>query len=148
MKYMRGIVAQHPSYSVDHNGQLVACIESCSSASASASACADVCLSQPHADEMATCIRMNLDLSDIASATARVLTRHVGHLTQAVVVQVNALAVMALACAIECDQQEKEHTVLCAQACRALVEACNHVTGSSSQAEASEKGVDQEAALH
>ncbi len=149
MKFMRGIIAKHPSYDGAHNGELVACIEACMNTAAASAACADACLAEAQVAEMVTCIRLNLDCADLCAATARILSRHVGHLTQAVVAQVNALAAVVLACGLECTQHAErfEHCDLCAQACRLCAEACRHLAGASAQARATERGVDQEAAL-
>ena len=150
MRYMRGIVAKHPSYPADHNGELVACIEACFSAAAATAACTDACLADPHADVMATCIRLNMDACDLAGASARILTRHIGHLTQAVIAQVNTLAAVLQACAVECSQHGDafEHCAICAEACRACAESCRRLSGASAGVQATPKGIDQESALH
>lgn len=150
MKYMRAIISNHPSYAADHNGELVACIEACMGAMAASAACADACLAEPDATEMTTCIRLNLDCSDLCAATGRILTRHVGHLTQEVIAQVNALAAVVAACGRECGQHAKdnEHCGICAQACSVCVEACRHLAGASTVVKATARGIEQGAALH
>ena len=74
---------------------------------------------------MRTCIRRDLDCADIATTTASVLSRQVAMDLGLVRVVLEACAVAAKKCAIECEQHadHHEHCRICAQACEALYAA-------------------------
>ncbi|HYH26567.1 MAG TPA: four-helix bundle copper-binding protein [Blastococcus sp.] len=112
--------------------KLRACIEACMECAQACTACADACLSEDSVAELTTCIRTNLDCSDVCDATGRVLSRHTGYdanLTRAVL---EACAAACTACGDECGAHAEmhEHCRVCAESCRRCEQACRELIGS------------------
>ena len=118
------MITSHPDRALDANA-LVACIEAAHDCAAACTACADACLAEEDVAALRTCIRRDLDCADIATTTASVLSRQVAMDLGLVRVVLEACAVAAKKCAIECQQHadHHEHCRICAQACEALYAA-------------------------
>jgi hypothetical protein len=118
------MIASHPDRALDADA-LAACIEAAHACAAACTACADACLAEDDVASMRACIRRDLDCSDIATATAAVLSRQVAMDLGLVRVVLEACAVAAKRCAVECElhADAHEHCRLCAQACTNLYAA-------------------------
>lgn len=55
--------------------KLAECIGACFECAQACTACADACLGEKMVADLAACIRMDLDCSDICAATGNILTR-------------------------------------------------------------------------
>ncbi|WP_129842420.1 four-helix bundle copper-binding protein [Streptomyces sp. RFCAC02] len=106
---------------------LARCIQECEQCAQTCTACADACLSEEHVEELATCVRLDLDCADVCDITSRLLSRHTGGRSDLTRAQVQACALACAACATECERHAAmhEHCRLCAEACRACERACN-----------------------
>ena len=103
---------------------VAAAIDAASACATVCTACASACLSE--AEDMAVCVRDDLDCADICTATARVLAR-LNRSDKAVVTTLLAACIEAcVQCAASCGphREHHEHCALCEQACRACEAAC------------------------
>jgi hypothetical protein len=118
------MIKSHPDLALEPDA-LVACIESAQAAVTACTACADACLAEDDVAAMRACIRRDLDVADIAGTTARVLARQVALDPGLVRVLLEACAVAAKKCAVECEEHAgaHEHCRICAQACTDLYAA-------------------------
>ena len=88
------------------------------------SACASACLSE--GEDMAVCVRDDLDCADLCTATARVLAR----LNRSDKVLTTSLLAACIEACVECaascapHREHHEHCALCEQACLACEAAC------------------------
>jgi len=105
--------------------ELVAAVIDAANACATAcSACASACLSE--GEDMAVCVRDDLDCADICTATARVLAR-LNRSDKAVTTSLLAACIeVCVQCAASCGphRDHHEHCALCEQACLACESAC------------------------
>jgi hypothetical protein len=117
------MIKSHPDLALDPDA-LVTCIDAARQAQTAAIACADADLAEDVA-AMRTCIRRCLDAADVASTTAAVLSRQVAMDLGLVRVVLEACAVAAKRCAVECELHADmhEHCRVCAQACGDLYAA-------------------------
>ncbi|MER5475526.1 four-helix bundle copper-binding protein [Streptomyces sp. NPDC002734] len=105
--------------------KLTACVEECVSCGQVCTACADACLSEDMVDELATCVRSDLDCADVCGTTARVLSRHTGSDVDVTRAMLTACAAACRACGEECAHHtQHDHCRLCAAACRSCEDAC------------------------
>jgi hypothetical protein len=118
------MISSHPDRTLDADA-LVACIEAAQACATACTACADACLAEDDVASMRTCIRRDLDCADIATTTASVLSRQVAMDLGLVRVVLEACAVAAKRCAVECELHADmhDHCRLCAQACTSLYSA-------------------------
>ena len=58
-----------------YQAKLSACIEACLECAQACTACADACLAEDKVAELAQCIRLNADCSDICTTAGNVLSR-------------------------------------------------------------------------
>ena len=118
------MIKSHPDLALDPDA-LVACIEAGRLAGTAATACADACLAEDDVADLRTCIRRCLDAADLGGATAGVLSRQVAMDLGLVRVLLEACAVAAKRCAVECELHADlhEHCRVCAQACGDLYAA-------------------------
>jgi hypothetical protein len=114
------IMRTHPGTASEVSTDLVRAVEAAFDCAQTTAACADACLAEPHATELVQCIRSNLECSDIAIATGRLLSRRLPSDQLVWDRQIEALAVAARLCAEECEQHmgHHEHCRVCADACR------------------------------
>jgi Domain of Unknown Function (DUF326) len=111
-------------------GLLVRCIEDCYDCSESCTQCADDCLGEESVHALTTCIRLNLDCSDICATTGRVVSRRTGY-DPAVTSEVLRACIQACrSCADECNihaAHGMEHCRVCAEECRRCEESCQEL---------------------
>jgi hypothetical protein len=91
--------------------------------------CADACLAEENV-QLAGCIRLNLDCSDICEVTSHVLSRQTDGDQEAVRALIEACGQMCRACADECARHGEEgmaHCEVCAEACRRGLAACERL---------------------
>ena len=108
----------------------VACIEACYDCADSCTQCADDCLGEESVQELTTCIRLNLDCSDICVATGRVVGRQTGFDASVADAIVRACIAACRSCADECDihaAHGMEHCRVCAEECRRCEQACEEL---------------------
>lgn len=103
---------------------IVSCIEACLACEQACTACADACLAEEEIERLTRCIRLDLDCSDICSATGRVLSRHTDTDLRVVIAQLQACATACEICAIECESHRHSHCQTCGDACRRCQKAC------------------------
>ena len=118
------IIKAHPDLALDPDA-LVACIDAARQAATGATACADGCLAEDDVAALRTCIRRCLDCADVATTTATVLSRQVAMDLGLVRVVLEACAVAAKRCAVECELHagRHEHCRICARVCGDLYAA-------------------------
>jgi hypothetical protein len=118
------IIKSHPDLALDPDA-LVSCIDAARQAQTAAIACADADLAEDDVASMRTCIRRCLDAADVASTTAGVLSRQVAMDLGLVRVVLEACAVAAKRCAVECElhADHHEHCRICARVCGELYAA-------------------------
>ena len=115
------MISSHPDRVLDADA-LVACIQAAHDCAAACTACADACLAEDDVASMRACIRRDLDCADIATTTAKVLSRQVAMDLGLVRVVLEACAVAAKRCAVECELHADmhDHCRICAEACTRL----------------------------
>lgn len=115
----------HSGHAPAINTSLVACAEACRACAQACRTCADACATEPNADEMARCIRLDQDCADICDATAKVLSRASEADPTTLAALLGACAAACDACGTECEgHASMEHCRVCAEACRACESAC------------------------
>jgi hypothetical protein len=108
---------------------LARCIGECERCAQTCTACADACLSEERVEELALCIRLDLDCADVCDITARLLSRQTGHQPEIADAQLRACLVACEVCARECERHAAmhEHCRICAEACRSCESACRQL---------------------
>jgi hypothetical protein len=108
---------------------LARCIHECHRCAQTCTACADACLSEARVEELALCIRLDLDCADVCDVTARLLSRQTGHRPGIAFAQLQTCLVAVAACARECERHAAthEHCRICAEACRVCERACGEL---------------------
>jgi hypothetical protein len=126
----RSMLDTYPrDFNVDRD-VLVRCIAACSDCEQACTQCADDCLSEQNVQDLAKCIRLNLDCADICASTARVVSRQTeydANLTRPIG---QACAQACKSCGDECEKHAKhgmEHCHICAEACRSCERACEEL---------------------
>ncbi|MBL1065099.1 four-helix bundle copper-binding protein [Streptomyces sp. 7-21] len=111
---------------------LARCIAECERCAQACTMCADSCLSEENVEDLARCVRLDLDCADVCDITARLLSRHTGHESRIARAQLQACAVACATCAEECERHAAahEHCRFCAEACRACETACRDLIAS------------------
>ena len=106
--------------------KLAKCIEACFECAQACTACADACLAEDMVADLTTCIRMNLDCSDICVTTGRALSRHTGYDANLTRALLEACALACMTCGDECNAHADmhEHCRICADVCRRCEQAC------------------------
>ena len=103
---------------------IAAAIDAANACATACSACASACLSE--GEDMAVCVRDDLDCADLCTATARVLAR----LNRSDKVLTTSLLAACIEACVECaascapHREHHEHCALCEQACLACEAAC------------------------
>ncbi|WP_043471969.1 four-helix bundle copper-binding protein [Arthrobacter sp. Rue61a] len=106
--------------------KLAECIAACFECAQVCSSCADACLGEDMVAELTTCIRTDLDCTDICGATGTILSRQTGTNTDIVRAMLEACRTACAVCAEECEQHADmhEHCKICAEACRRCETGC------------------------
>ena len=105
---------------------IAAAIDAANACAVVCSSCASACLSEDHPQEMAVCVRDDLDCADICGVTARVLAR-LNRSDKALTQSLLATCIEAcVQCAASCapHRDHHEHCRLCEAACNACEAAC------------------------
>jgi len=127
----RSMLDAYPrDFNVDRDA-LVGCIEACYDCAQACTQCADDCLSEEGKQEqLAKCIRLNLDCADICLTTGRVVSRQTeydANLTRPIL---EACAQACKSCGDECAEHGEhgmEHCRVCAEQCRRCEQACQQL---------------------
>lgn len=123
------MINANPSRSVVQGDLLADCIEACMVCSQVCIACADACLGEPNPQELARCIRLNLDCADVCTAAERLVSRQHKPDTELLRMQMQACIHACQVCAVECEahQSEHEHCRVCAEQCRRTEQVCRQM---------------------
>ncbi len=126
------IVKSHPGSTTEAALPLVQCIEACFDCGQTTVACADACLAEPVPGDLARCIRINGETSDIAIVTGRLLSRRLPSNPLIWERQLEACAVAARMCGEECERHaaSHDHCRVSAAACRKCETAVNALLAS------------------
>jgi hypothetical protein len=121
----------HGAGTIDRS-KLVECIEACLECGQACTACADACLGEDMVAELTTCIRTDLDCSDICLVTANILSRQTGFDASTAKAVLEACRAVCGSCASECESHSEmhEHCRVCAEACRRCERACAELLSS------------------
>jgi hypothetical protein len=105
---------------------LAECIAACFQCAQACTACADACLAEDMVADLITCIRTDLDCSDICVTTGNILSRQTGTNKGIARAMLEACRAACAACADECERHAgmHEHCRICAEACRRCETAC------------------------
>jgi len=95
-------------------------IDALSDCAQACTACADDCLSEQIVQELAKCIRLDLDCADVCTATLRVVSRQTEYDANLTRPLLKACAAACRSCGDECMRHAEmhEHCRVCAEACR------------------------------
>jgi hypothetical protein len=106
---------------------LVLCIAQCFACALACSSCAEDCLADERVQDLALCIRLNLDSADVCNDTGRGLVRQMSSEPARARSMLEACAQACRRCAEECEfhARDHEHCRVCAEACRRCEQACN-----------------------
>ena len=113
-------------FNVDRDA-LVKCIEACAACSQACTQCADDCLSEEgRLEDLAKCIRSNLDCADVCATTARIISRQTEYDANVTRAILEACIVACRTCGDECERhgEHMEHCRVCAKECRSCEESC------------------------
>jgi hypothetical protein len=101
---------------------LEACANTCTQ-------CADACLLEQNVNELAKCIRLNLDCADLCEAASRVISRQTEYDANVTRPAIEACIRACRSCADECGRHadHMDHCRLCAEACRQCATACQQL---------------------
>ncbi|MBY0396694.1 MAG: four-helix bundle copper-binding protein [Thermoleophilia bacterium] len=119
------LTAYPRDFNVDQS-LLVRCREACYDCAQACTQCADDCLSERgRVEELAKCIRLDLDCADVCAATGRVVSRQTEYDANVTRAVLQACIAACRACGDECATHEgMDHCGLCAEQCRACERAC------------------------
>jgi hypothetical protein len=131
MDQLGPMLASHPAPAHSDGDVALACIQACYECAAVCATCADACLAEDDVAALVTCIRLNLDCSDVCELTGRLFVRPSGRDAPALELQLEACAAMCRACGDECAShaQHMEHCRICAECCRRCADSCDRMRG-------------------
>jgi hypothetical protein len=124
--HVKEMIAKHPGFAGEANAALIRCIEECSDCAQTCASCADASLAENDVKMLARCVRLNLDCTDMCTATGAIATRHL-------VSESAFLHDILAACALTCQRCEEEclkhashhaHCRVCAEVCASCRKAC------------------------
>lgn len=125
--HVKEMVGKHPGSKGEANAALIHCIEECHDCAQTCASCADASLAEGDVKMLARCIRLNLDCTDMCTATGALATRHL-------VIESAILREILAACALTCRRCQEEcakhashhaHCRVCAEVCARCSEACD-----------------------
>ena len=129
MTHARAMLETYPrDFNVDQQ-RLSAAIEMLVDCANTCVQCADACLSEPHATDLAKCIRLKMDCADICATTSRVVSRQTEYDANVTRPLLEACIAACRSCGDECAQhaEHMEHCRICSQQCRDCEQACQHL---------------------
>jgi hypothetical protein len=109
---------------------LVRSIEACCDCAEACTQCADDCLSDQNVQELARCIRLNLDCADACATTGRVVSRQTEYDANVTRAVLQACIAVCPSCGDECEHHGDhgmEHCKVCAEECRGCEQACQQL---------------------
>ena len=110
---------------------LVRAIEACTDCAQACTQCADDCLSEDgKLEDMAKCIRLDLDCADVCATTARILSRQTEYDANVTRALLEACVAVCSSCGDECARHGEhgmEHCAICAEQCRNCEAACREL---------------------
>ncbi len=107
---------------IDHlSEEMQNCIDNCLEAAQACEWCADECAGE--GEEMARCIRLCRDVSDLTTLHARFMARDSAYSDDLAA----ACADACEECAAECDRHDEEHCQLCADVLRECAQSCRQM---------------------
>lgn len=126
MTHIAEMLRTHPKGTGMDMDVLTECIDACYDCAQSCTACADACLAEQAVQELARCIRLNLDCADVCATTGNMMTRLTGPEGAVLRKQLEACVEACRVCAQECERHANmhEHCRICAEACRRCEQAC------------------------
>jgi hypothetical protein len=104
-----------------------ACIDACVQCAQECEDCTSACLNESDVNEMAGCIRANIDCMGLCWTAAAFLSRESQFQEEICRLCAEACDV----CAAECARHESEHCQRCSATCRWCADECRHVFGVS-----------------
>lgn len=137
MSYIKDLFRSHPIAPASDADIALECIVACYACAEACNACADACLAETDVERMRSCIRKDLDCSDVCLATARVISRLTATDKDLAGALLRACRTACSLCAVECESHagHMEHCAICAQACRRCVSACIELLGEPAEQE-------------
>jgi len=129
MSYAKQLLDSYPrTFNVDA-GVLARTIDALSDCAQACTACADDCLSEQNVQELAKCIRLDLDCADVSTATLRVVSRQTEYDANLTRPLLEACAAACRSCGEECMRHAEMHERcrVCAEACRRCEQACDEL---------------------
>src|SRR5437867_10283546 len=96
------------------------CIDACNDCAVECEHCASSCLQEDKVQEMARCIRLDLDCSLVCAMTSKLMARGSEFAPEFC----RQCAEVCDACAEECARHDDEHCQRCAKTCRRCAEEC------------------------
>ena len=119
---IKEMIAEHPQVGERYNEQLGEAVKHAMYCAAIANSCADACSAEP--DDMARCIRLCMDASDMCTATYRIATRRTSGNVQLIEAALSACILACETCAEECGKHDMPHCSRCAKMCRECADDC------------------------
>ena len=112
-------------------GVLAAAIDAISDCAQACTADTDADLSEQNLAEMAKCIRLCLDCTDVCTATAAVISRLAEYDPGVVRPLLEACVAICRSCGDECERHAPHHAHcrVCTEACRRCEQACRELLG-------------------
>jgi hypothetical protein len=91
--------------------------------------CADSCLSEADLQQLAKCIRLNLDCADLCAATGRVISRQTEYDANITRPALEACIAACRSCGDECELHAADmaHCRVCAESCRECETVCREL---------------------
>lgn len=129
MQQLGSMLDSHPAPAHSDGDIARACVQACYECSVICTTCADACLAEEDVAAMVTCIRLNLDCSDVCEVTGRLFARPSARDAESLRLQLEACVAICRACGDECAShaQHMEHCRICADACRHCADACDRM---------------------
>jgi hypothetical protein len=91
--------------------------------------CADACLGEQNVQNLAECIRLNLDCAAVCNSTAAIISRQTNSSTDLIKAQLQACKTACKTCGDECQKhaQAHEHCKICSDVCHKCMQTCDQL---------------------
>ncbi len=128
MKSTMEMFRNHPLDPICDSEKMAAVIAAINICGQACTTCADACLNEQDIGPLVGCIRVNQDCADICNATSAILSRLTKGSPEVLKAAVEACAIIAGACADECEKHGDKHTHcrLCKAACISCEKECRN----------------------
>ncbi len=129
MSYALQLLDTYPHHSRVDPGVLVAAIDALNDCVQACTADTDADLSESNVAELARCIRLCLQCTDICAATAGVVSRPAEYDADVTKPLVSACIAICKSCGDECERHAHMHAHcrVCAESCRRCEQACREL---------------------